>query len=65
MKTIILFASMLAACSSQTASTKSTEADMAYATELTNCTKNSKTLAESKACEAQVDIRWHVDGGAK
>lgn len=56
---------MLAACSSQTASTKSTEADMAYATELTNCTKNSKTLAESKACEAQVDIRWHVDGGAK
>lgn len=44
---------------------KSFEADTAYTTELTNCTKNSHTLAESKACEAQADVRWHVDGGAK
>lgn len=55
----------LPACSTQSASAKSTEADTAYTTELTNCTKNSNTLAESKACEAQVDIRWHADGGAK
>ncbi len=38
-------------------------AEGAYTTELLRCTDRSRTLAESKACEAEVDRRWGVEGG--
>lgn len=41
------------------------KAEATYEAETLACTAKSKTLAESKACESLVDMRWHVDAGAK
>ncbi len=38
-------------------------AESAYGAELLRCTDKSRTLAESKACERDVDRRWGVEGG--
>lgn len=55
---------IVAACKEPGAPTTQQEAAVGYQADLLNCTKNSASLAESKACEGMVDIRWHVvDGG--
>jgi hypothetical protein len=41
------------------------KAEATYEADTLACTAKSKTLAESKACEALVDARWHVDAGTK
>ena len=50
MKRLIPFIAIIVACSPSSKS--AAEAESAYGVELANCTKNSKTLAESKACES-------------
>lgn len=42
-----------------------TQAEGTYGADLQACTAKSKTKKESKACEAEVDRKWHVDGGAQ
>ena len=45
-----------------------TAAESAYTGELLRCVDNANTLAESRACRADVDLRWGIvsvgkDGG--
>jgi hypothetical protein len=53
---IMSFASLLDCGGARTAESR-------YGAELQACTAASRTLAESKACERDVDARWRVDGG--
>lgn len=41
-------------------------AESSYTAEQARCVDQARTLAESKACRARVDQRWHVerDGAA-
>ncbi len=53
---------VVVACSPRTPA----QAEAAYTAELLRCVDNAATLAESRACRADVDRRWAVrrDGGA-
>ncbi len=61
MKYTIAFALLLTACAHQTPAQNAAEG--AYGAELARCVDKATTLAESKACRADVDRRWGVDGG--
>lgn len=52
---------ILIGCSSQ--QTAATTVESAYTAELVRCVDKAKTLAESKACRAEVDKAFGVDGG--
>ncbi len=63
---VLVFVAMAATCIHMAAGCRSpgaAAAEGAYTTELLRCTDRSKTLAESKACEREVDRRWKIDGG--
>lgn len=55
---------MLAACAAAaTPQQKNDAADATYAADMARCVDEATTLAESKACRANVRATWHVDGG--
>ncbi len=48
-----------------TACTPAQSAESLYSGALLRCVDKSETLAESKACRAQVNAQFGVDGGSK
>lgn len=66
MRTFLL--TLLIGCSSPP-STAATAAESAYTADLVRCVDKASTLAESKACRAQVNASWGIvetatkDGG--
>ncbi len=61
MKTFVLFVALITmGCLGNPNMSDKAKAEMTYTTDILNCTNTSKTKLESKACECQADIRWHV-----
>ncbi len=58
MKYVILIA--LAGCSPHGPDPKAAAAEGAYTADLTRCVDKSATLAESKACRAEVNKKWGI-----
>ena len=66
-KLIVMLVVVLTGCAAAkaVASDPAMQAEGTYGAELQACTRKAKTKRESKACEADVDRKWRVDGGAK
>lgn len=68
--TILMLTLAFAACSGSSAdkdaATKAAKVavEATYTAELVRCVDKATTLAESKACRAQVDAKFGVDGGS-
>lgn len=56
---ILGLALALLRCATPMAAAQNT-AEAAYGAELIKCVDDAKTLAESKACRANVDAKWNV-----